>query len=433
MVLSHTVNMVFDIKLSSVVPASARVTEGDELLQLTNMDLVMKLHYLRGLYFFNSEAVEGLDIGDFKKPMFQLLDFCYPASGRIRRSENGRPAIKCNDSGVRIAEAQCNTTIDELLAMNDQSFNDRYLTCNNALGPDLGFSPLVFVQFTRFKCGGLSVGLSWAHILGDAFSASNFINMWGQMMTGHLPRQFSNIPNAGKENPFHPPIPRKPLSLRRVDPIGDYWVTPNNSKMETHSLHVSSKQLHNLLSNFCNARPFEAISAIIWKSLAKIRVESEPRIVTICTNNSPQKGKNELSGNNQIISTVEVNFVVSSSEVSKLAKLISEEKIEENRMIEELMKRENEQLDFIVYGGGNLTFVNLEEEEIYGLELKGQKAIFANYSVNGVGDEGAVLVLPGPPKDYKIDDDGGRTVTMMLPSYQVPMLKNELKIEWGIF
>lgn len=279
------------------------------------------------------------------------------------------------------------------------------------------------------------MGLSWAHILGDAFSASTFINVWGQLMSGHLPRQFSHIPNAGKENHFHPPILRKPLSLRRVDPTGDYWVAPNNSKMETHSLHVSSKQLNHLLSNFCNARPFEAISAIIWKSLATIRVESEPRVVTVCTNNSPRKGRNELSGNNQVINTVEANFVVSSSSVSELAKLISEEKIEENSMIEDLMKRENDvQLDFVVYGGGNLTFVNLEEAEIYGLEVKGQKAIFANYSINGVGDEGAVLVLPGPKKDYKIDDDdgGGRTVTMMLPAYQVPMLKNELKIEWGM-
>ncbi|XP_024171977.1 protein ECERIFERUM 26-like [Rosa chinensis] len=112
------------------------------------MDLAMKLHYIKGIYFFKSDAVKGLTVNDFKKPMFQLLQLYFAVSGRIRRSRTSRPFLVCNDGGVRTVEACCDEAIDEWLAMavEDDSVFDG-LAYNQALGdPDLGFSPLVFVQ-----------------------------------------------------------------------------------------------------------------------------------------------------------------------------------------------------------------------------------------------------------------------------------------------
>ncbi|KAK3030764.1 hypothetical protein RJ639_036568 [Escallonia herrerae] len=151
MVSTPMESLVTDLKLSSVVPA--RIIGEDKFHELTNMDLAMKLHYLRGVYFFKSEAVQGLDIFDLKKPTFHLLDLYRPSSGRIRRSEKGRPLIKCNDGGLRIVEAQCITsTVNEWLAMEDGHSLNHLLTYNHVLGPDLGFSPLVFIQDQRAKC-----------------------------------------------------------------------------------------------------------------------------------------------------------------------------------------------------------------------------------------------------------------------------------------
>lgn len=146
---------VYNKRLSTVVPA--RMTaENNKVHELTSMDLAMKLHYLRGVYFFKSEAVQGLGIFELKEPMFKLLDLYYPASGRIRRPENGvRPSIKCNDSGVRICEAQSNRTLEEWMEMikDDCSLNG-HLNYNHALGPDLGFSPLVFIQVSLYIFAG---------------------------------------------------------------------------------------------------------------------------------------------------------------------------------------------------------------------------------------------------------------------------------------
>ena len=134
---------VHDVKLSSVVPSM--VTGEDKVHALTNMDLAVKLHYLKGVYFFSKEAVDGLTIMALKNPMFEWLRLYYPTSGRIRRSESGRPMVKCNDSGVRIVEAQYDKTLDEWLAMEEHDLYNS-LTHDQVLGPDLSFSPLVFIQ-----------------------------------------------------------------------------------------------------------------------------------------------------------------------------------------------------------------------------------------------------------------------------------------------
>jgi hypothetical protein len=112
------------------------------------MDLLMKLHYIRSIYLFNSEAVQDLSISDLKSPMFPLLDLYSHVSGRVRIAESGRPFIKCNDAGVRIAEAHCDKTLHEWLDENEFSIDG--LVHDHVLGPDLSFSPLVFVKVRTY-------------------------------------------------------------------------------------------------------------------------------------------------------------------------------------------------------------------------------------------------------------------------------------------
>lgn len=145
-------SLISGIKLSSVVPA--KVSGDNKSQELTAIDLAMKLHYIKGVYFFRpNEEVRNLTIGDLKKPMFPLLEIYYVVSGRIRRriEDGDRPFIKCNDSGVRIVEADCGKTIDEwLLSIEEHddkiSHRDGDLVHSRAIGPDLGFSPLAFIQ-----------------------------------------------------------------------------------------------------------------------------------------------------------------------------------------------------------------------------------------------------------------------------------------------
>ncbi|XP_039055427.1 protein ECERIFERUM 26-like [Hibiscus syriacus] len=218
--------LVYNIKLSSVGPG--RVTGSDVVHDLTGLDLAMKLHHLKAVYLFTSHAAEGLNVKSIKEAMFYWCNDYFMTCGRIRRSEpSGRPYIKCNDCGIRFVEGVCDKTMDEWLEMEDDSrWNS--LVYHRAIGPELTFSPLVYFQVTWFKCGGISLGISWAHLLGDAFSLSNFINNWGQCMAT---LEANGFPTVAPRSLTGVPKP-EPLSAKQANQVGDLWVIANNCKSD---------------------------------------------------------------------------------------------------------------------------------------------------------------------------------------------------------
>lgn len=275
-----------------------------------------------------------------------------------------------------------------------------------------------------------------------------------QTLSVHLATPWTNQ-NGGTGTAFSS-VTKVPNSIKMVDPVGDNWKTTNDCRMQIHSFHLTAKNLNHLLSKASEAsrdnnnvnssanyyrimKPFEVISAVIWKSLAKIRSESEPKIVTICRNDdSSSRDRSRVSlSNSQVISTVEAgnHLKVSEADLVELANLIAGKQVDERSLIEELVMesdhnhdQKGKSSDFIIYGA-KLTFVDLEDAKIHDLELNGHKPLFSNYSLNGVGEEGAVVVLPGS-SDY---NEGERIVNLILPENLIEDLKNELRKEWSFF
>uniref|UniRef100_A0A2P2L8L2 Transferase family protein n=1 Tax=Rhizophora mucronata TaxID=61149 RepID=A0A2P2L8L2_RHIMU len=140
-------NLIYNIKLSSVVPC--RITGSDVVSEPNGVDLAMKLHYLKGVYFFGSQESQDMTITRIKESMFHWLNDYYMVCGRFRRSDTGRPYIKCNDCGVRVVEAQCDKTVDEWLELKDRSL-DHLLVYHLPIGPELTLSPPLYVQVTFF-------------------------------------------------------------------------------------------------------------------------------------------------------------------------------------------------------------------------------------------------------------------------------------------
>ncbi|KAJ9153985.1 hypothetical protein P3X46_027366 [Hevea brasiliensis] len=427
MVSCNDQNLVYNIQISSVGPG--RATAPDVVYEPRGLDLAMKLHYLKGVYFFSSDATQGLTNMRIKETIFYWLNEFYVTCGRFRRSDDtGRPFMKCNDCGVRMIEAECDKTVDEWLKLKDCSVN-KQLVYHQPIGPELSFSPLVYLQATRFKCGGISLGLSWAHILGDPFSAADCINMWSPFLAGlnsNGPFQITKSPER-LENPENV---KESRSLKRVDPVGDHWVTANNCKIETFSLYLTALQVSHLLSTIWGqsltkeAPLFESLCALMWQCIAKVREEHEPRIVTICKKD-PNYSKSGILSNSQIVSSVEAEFSIKHSDLKKLAILLADQAIDDRTLIEELVKKDNGASDYIIYGA-NLTFVDFEKANLYGLELSEYKPKFVDYTIEGVGDEGAVVVLPWS-EDSADYSSKGRVVTVILPENEITELKYELK------
>lgn len=95
------------------------------------------------------------------------------------------------------------------------------------------------------------MGLSWAHVLGDPFAASTFINTWARIMAGQMPPQPLKLPNSTNtgECQFPPNSnSEKPFSLKRVDTVDDYWLVSSSCKMETLSFHFTARKLDQIAS-----------------------------------------------------------------------------------------------------------------------------------------------------------------------------------------
>ncbi|ESW25611.1 hypothetical protein PHAVU_003G050600 [Phaseolus vulgaris] len=426
MVLEET--LVHDLRLSSVGPGQA--TESDVFHYPAAMDLAMKLHYLRVVFFFHSEAAQDLTIMKIKDAMFTWFNYYFITCGRFRRSDSGRPFIKCNDCGARFIEANCSKTLDEWLATKDCSLN-KLLSSNQVIGPELSFSPPVLLQIVKFKCGGISLGLSWAHILGDIFIASEFINSWGQIMNNLGLKMVSNIPRSVPE-PGQSGPEKDPISAKPIDPVGDHWIVPNNKKMDTFSFHLTSSQLNYLQAQIWGPSldqtpAFESLCAMIWRCVARVRAKPEPKTVTVCRFD-PNKKNKDIIGNNQVICKVEggSESCIVDMDLRVLASMLENEGVDERQQIEEAIERDQGVSDFYVYGA-NLTFVDLEKTNFYDLQLKGHTPTFVYLTIQGVGDEGAILVYPWPQSSTKNGVDG-KFVTMILPEEEMSDLKSELKI-----
>lgn len=292
------------------------------------------------------------------------------------------------------------------------------------------------------------MGLSWAHILGDAFSASEFMNMLGQYMQGSPGQSLTSHHQQPKiiclQDPPQPEYPppnttREPVSVKRVNPVGSHWVIPStNCKIGTFTFNLSPKQVDQLHSrvhgskmndNNSTSPCFEVITTIMWKSIAKIRKDLDTNVVTICRPRTTKRHK-IVPYNGQVIGTVEVTFSVSSADPMELIQLVVENVVDESDMVEELVNKEMGKHDFVVYGA-NLTFVDMEEANVYGFEIKGRRPRFASYTIGGIGDKGVIVLLPGP-KNGIDGGNGNKLIMTFLPEDEIELLKSELKEEWCI-
>lgn len=284
---------------------------------------------------------------------------------------------------------------------------------------------LLVEQFTRFECGGMAIGYSWSHVLGDAASATNCINLWGDFLSGNNPptkRPFRliDMQNTAQDSAKHIiASPQKPAPvIKQVEIANDRWLFPNSCKMATHSFRITETELHKMQRE--QKLHFELIAALFWLCLSKIQSGRELKLATICRHRTENKCCDML-GNNIRTSTIKLDSSAASVGLFKLANLIVKHQLES---IEQLVDRKSGKPDFILYGA-NLTFVDMGGINLFGLELKGQRPVKVDLSIDGVGDEGAVLVLPGPQKSDV-------TVMVILPEDQIPKLRQVLDSEFGI-
>lgn len=274
----------------------------------------------------------------------------------------------------------------------------------------------VFFQVTQFKCGGFSIGLSWANILGDVFSASTFMKTMGQLLSSPpsklvYPKKPELTPHVHDEGDGG-----EAISIKKIESVGEYWLLTNKWKMGRFIFNFSLDQIDRLMAKYTalTDKPFSEVDllyALIWKSLMNIRGETDTKVITIC-----DRRKSSTCWNDDLVISV-VERKDQMIGISELATLIASGKREENGVIKQMIGKDRGSSDFITYGA-NLTFVNLDMVDMCEFEIKGAKPDFVNYTIQGVGDKGVVLVFP----KGKLS----RMLSVVMPEEDLSKLKDEV-------
>ncbi|KAK8663620.1 hypothetical protein V6N13_083429 [Hibiscus sabdariffa] len=178
--------MEITIKESTVVYPAQETPKTS--LWNSNLDLLITRYHVPLVYFYKpSGSSDFFDTGRLKEALSKILVPFYPMAGRLGYDENGRLEISCYAQGVLFVEAETTSVMDHLIADFSDSSQVFRLVPEVDYSQGISSFPLVVLQVTKFKCGGVSLGVGFQHTLGDGTTTFHFINSWADTARGSLP------------------------------------------------------------------------------------------------------------------------------------------------------------------------------------------------------------------------------------------------------
>ncbi|MED6156645.1 hypothetical protein PIB30_016382 [Stylosanthes scabra] len=183
-------------------------------------------------------------------------------AGRIQRKEQDKKVLEIvsNDSGVRLYEARIPMRLSEFVGLKEKEHvvEGELVFWKEIDEQSLEFSPLVYVQVTKFECGGYSIGVSSSLVLFDALIIENFIKKWSQIHSNSLLPQIEEHYSYKNKTPifYHPILINEP-------PPSSVLITTPTKKESQHTMLFKIKNS----------------SMEQWRELAMICVEETEQIL----------------------------------------------------------------------------------------------------------------------------------------------------------
>ncbi|EFJ33902.1 BAHD family acyltransferase, clade I [Selaginella moellendorffii] len=166
--------------------------------ELTAFDRIMRYvpYQKRVLFFAAPPGVEddlfARVMGDLKRSLAEALVVFYPLAGRMRSTGETLEGLELDctsDRGVKLSVAEASMRLGDLAPDFEPS---KFCDSLSEIGspepahPWKPEDPLLFVQVTRFQCGGLSIGVAFSHQAMDGISAWRFIACWAKLARSGL-------------------------------------------------------------------------------------------------------------------------------------------------------------------------------------------------------------------------------------------------------
>ncbi|CAM0951419.1 unnamed protein product [Alopecurus aequalis] len=169
-----------------VVPSEATPRRA---LWLSNLDLGARNGYSPTVYFFHAPSGGGglpepfFDVGVLRAALARALVPFYPFAGRLGVGRGGRAEIDCNAEGALFVVARSEAALDDFEAgfTPSKAMRDMFVPPYDPAGAE---APLLMLQVTFFRCGGVALGTAMHHFVIDGRSAFHFIQTWASIARG---------------------------------------------------------------------------------------------------------------------------------------------------------------------------------------------------------------------------------------------------------
>ncbi|KAF2301518.1 hypothetical protein GH714_025402 [Hevea brasiliensis] len=267
--------MIINVKESSLVQPAEETPR--RCLWNANVDLVVPRFHTPSVYFYRpTGAPNFFDPNVVKEALSKALVPFYPMAGRLRRDEDGRIEIDCNAEGVLFVVAETSSVIDD--------FGDFAPTLElKKLIPTVDYSgglstyPLLVLQLTFFKCGGVALGVGMQHHAADGFSGLHFVNTWSDMGRGldiTIPPFIDRTLLRARDPPqpaFHhieyQPPPALKVPAENLKPDSTTVSIFKLTRVQLNILKARAKEDGNTISY----SSYEMLAGHVWRSTCKAR------------------------------------------------------------------------------------------------------------------------------------------------------------------
>ena len=269
--------MKVDVEVISkdTVQPSSPTPEHLRRYTLSFIDQITPQIFMPFLLFYPNEANNANNHSNLerceviKKSLSEALTRFYPLAGRVKQNLY----VDCNDEGVQYVEAEANCRLSEFLEDPMPAEFNKFLPFELDDVNELALA----VQVTTFNCGGMVIGLVFAHKVSDACSFFVFLNSWAAIARGSS----DDIPPPRYESAaFFPP--------ETSHGFGAHMGSEKNKTMikrfvfDAAAIAALRAKYNTDNKDIENPRPsrVEALSSFIWsRFLAATQPEEDPNKV----------------------------------------------------------------------------------------------------------------------------------------------------------
>ncbi|KAF5749497.1 shikimate O-hydroxycinnamoyltransferase-like [Tripterygium wilfordii] len=413
-----------EIQVRSSTMVRPAQDEPTRTLWSSNLDVVASRKHVSLVYFYRPITINGsnrsfFDTGALKDSLSKVLVPFYPLAGRLGWDPDGRIQVNCNGEGALFVEAYTTSAINDFVDLKAPTSQLLSLVPVVDYSTHISSYPLLLLQVTFFKCGGVCLGLGLHHIFADGTSLFHFMSSWAEVTRGHS----VTVPPIFDHHLLRARVPPTP-SFRHTefDPAPSVYTPKQSSKLQETPLSISTTVLKitphqlntlrlrtNVKSKYSN---YVILAAHIWRCMCKARGLPDGEVTSLYI---PVTGRCRLNPN--LPPGYFGNAIVKARAQSLAGKVQSGPFIQTVESIHQTIKRmdddylrsvidyleEQRNLDLVraTYSSNfkypNLTVVSWAGCNLYDADFGWGRPIYVGQAM--IYFQGAVFILPSPSND----------------------------------